>query len=260
MTNISIMNSTSNYRRSLTLILAPVLFTLGCASNPSTKGHKVSTEERASSPIVYNLPKLPYAYNALEPHVDARTMEIHYDKHHRGYVTNLNKALEGSDLASTPLEEILAMNDLPLAIRNNGGGHYNHALFWTVMSSPSRGGGVLKAGKLKTAIEKEFGSLEKLQSQFNKAALTRFGSGWAWLVVTPAGKLAITSTNAQDNPLMKLDDVVQGTPVLGLDVWEHAYYLKYQNKRADYINAWWKVVNWSEVERRFSEANSNVSR
>ena len=233
-------------------------FVLGaCASQAPTKSAEESIEESSkpvAKAIVYELPKLPYAYNALEPHVDARTMEIHYDKHHRAYVTNLNKALEGSPLASKPLEELLASPNLPAPVRNNGGGHYNHTLFWSVMVSPSQGGGVLKKGAVQSAIVRDFGSVEKFKEAFTQAALTRFGSGWAWLVVTADGKLAVTSTNAQDNPLMKVEGVVSGTPILGLDVWEHAYYLKYQNRRPDYIKAWWNVVSWQEVERRLAGA------
>lgn len=237
--------------------LACSLAVLGaCASKTDTAPVAAAASSVKGEAIVYQLPKLPYAYQALEPHVDARTMEIHYDKHHRAYVDNLNKALAGSDLASVPLTDLLKRKDLPAAVRNNGGGHYNHSLFWTLMTAPSKGGGSLKAGDLQKAIVKDFGSVDKFKEAFVQAATSRFGSGWAWLVVTPAGKLAITSTNAQDNPLMDIADVVNGAPVLGLDVWEHAYYLKYQNRRPDYIKAWWNVVNWSEAERLYKVATA----
>lgn len=194
------------------------------------------------------LPQLDYAYDALEPHIDARTMEIHHTKHHAAYTTNLNAAIEGSELAGQSIEAILAniSKHIP-AIRNNGGGFYNHNLFWKIMSP--KGGGAPK-GDLLSAIEQTFGSFEQFKEQFNKAAATRFGSGWAWLVKQSNGGLAITSTANQDNPLMDIAEV-KGTPILGLDVWEHAYYLHYQNRRPDYISAFWNVINWDEVASRF---------
>jgi superoxide dismutase, Fe-Mn family len=198
--------------------------------------------------VAHELPALPYAFNALEPHIDAQTMEIHHDRHHGGYVNNLNKALEGhADLQAKSLNDLLAnMNSVPenirTAVRNNGGGHANHSLFWEVLS-PNGGG--KPTGALADAITSTFGSFDKFKEEFAKAASTRFGSGWAWLVVD-GGKLAITSTPNQDSPIME-----GKTPVLGLDVWEHAYYLKYQNKRPDYIGAFWNVVNWAEVSKRY---------
>lgn len=200
--------------------------------------------------MTHALPSLPYAYDALEPHIDARTMEIHHTKHHQAYVDKLNAALEQApEQAEWPLEVLMKrLIDIPeaarMAIRNNGGGHYNHSLFWTVMSP--QGGGE-PSGALAAAITDTFGSFGEFQKLFAEAATTRFGSGWAWLVKRE-GKLAITSTANQDNPLM--DNA--GTPILCLDVWEHAYYLSYQNRRPDYIAAWWNVVNWREVERRFA--------
>lgn len=195
----------------------------------------------------FTLPDLPYDYSALEPHIDARTMEIHHTKHHGGYTANLNKALEGTDLENASIEEILGqVSRLPVAVRNNGGGYYNHNLFWTVMGPD---GGGEPSGDLRTAIDYAFGSFENFKKEFSTAAATRFGSGWAWLVKT-GDRLVITSTPNQDNPLMDLAEV-KGTPVFGLDVWEHAYYLKYQNRRPEYIENFWNVVNWNEVERRF---------
>jgi Fe-Mn family superoxide dismutase len=204
----------------------------------------------------FTLPALPYAYEALEPHIDKMTMEIHHDKHHKAYVDNLNKALETVDakiLTGTPTFENIFENvaKLPPAIRNNAGGHYNHTMFWTLMKP--NGGGEPK-GKLADAIKISFTSFDEFKKQFADASMKRFGSGWAWLVVSD-GKLKISSTANQDNPLMKLDTVeVKGTPVLALDVWEHAYYLKNQNRRADYIASFWNVVNWDECERLFVAA------
>lgn len=203
--------------------------------------------------MAFELPKLNYAFDALEPHIDARTMEIHHGKHHNGYVNNLNAAIEGTDLAGKSLEEILAnVSQHGAAVRNNGGGHYNHTLFWTILS-PNGGGA--PTGDLASAIDAEFGSFDAMKEQFNKAAATRFGSGWAWLCVHAGGKLEICSTPNQDNPLMDVETSgCGGTPILGLDVWEHAYYLHYQNRRPDYIGAFWNVVNWDEVARRFQAA------
>jgi superoxide dismutase, Fe-Mn family len=200
--------------------------------------------------MAFELPKLPYDYNALEPHIDAQTMEIHHSRHHNAYVTNLNGATAGTDAEKLTIEEICKnISKHTPAIRNNGGGHYNHSLFWTVLG-PNGGGA--PSGKLASEIDATFGSLDKLKEELNKAGTTRFGSGWAWLVVSD-GKLKVTSTANQDNPLMDVADV-KGTPIFGIDVWEHAYYLKYQNKRPDYLNAIWNVVNWKEVERRYEEA------
>lgn len=203
----------------------------------------------------YTLPALPYAYDALEPHIDKMTMEIHHDKHHQAYVDNMNKALATVDVsilgASQTFENIFdKVAKLPAPLRNNAGGHYNHSLFWQMMKP--NGGGEPK-GKLADAIKTTFGSFDEFKKQFADAAAKRFGSGWAWLVKTKEGKLVITSTANQDNPLMNLDSVeVKGAPVLALDVWEHAYYLKNQNRRADYINSWWNVVNWDTAENLFN--------
>ena len=192
--------------------------------------------------------ELKYDYNALEPYVDARTMEIHYSKHHAAYTANLNKAVEGTSLEGVSIEEIFAgMSKHPVAVRNNGGGFFNHNVFWSVMG-PNAGGE--PTGELLEAINSAFGSFADFKSQFNTAAATRFGSGWAWLVKQADGSLVVTSTPNQDNPLMDLAEV-KGTPLLTLDVWEHAYYLNYQNRRPEYIEAFWNVVNWEEVARRF---------
>jgi len=197
----------------------------------------------------FTLPSLPYAFDALEPHIDARTMEIHHGKHHQAYVTNLNKALEGSDAAGKSLEDLLGqISKLPAAVRNNGGGHYNHSMFWTIMKP---GGGGNPSGALADAINAAFGTFDDFKAKFAAAGAGRFGSGWAWLVRNGSGKLEIGSTPNQDNPLMDVSEV-KGHPVLGLDVWEHAYYLNYQNRRPDYITAWWNVVNWDEASKRFA--------
>lgn len=202
--------------------------------------------------MAFQLPPLPYPENALEPHVDARTMSIHHDKHHAGYTNNLNKALEGhADLESKSVEELLAnLDTLPAsiqtAVRNNGGGYANHALFWQIMS-PNGGG--QPSGDLAEAINSAFGSFDSFKDAFSKAGATRFGSGWAWLYVDADGNLAVGSTPNQDTPLMD-----GNTPILGLDVWEHAYYLNYQNRRGDYISAWWNVVDWDAVAENFADA------
>ena len=198
----------------------------------------------------FELPKLPYSYNALEPYIDAQTMEIHYTKHHAAYTTNLNKAIEGTALAGQSIEAIMQnISQHPVAVRNNGGGFYNHNLFWSIMSP--NGGGVPQ-GNIAKAIDKSFGSFEAFKEKFASAATTRFGSGWAWLVLKD-GELQISSTPNQDNPLMDVAEV-KGFPVLGLDVWEHAYYLKYQNRRPEYIDNFWNVINWSEVENRYNSS------
>ncbi len=199
--------------------------------------------------MAFELPKLPYAYDALEPYIDARTMEIHHTKHHNGYTTNLNNAIAGTDLEGKTIENILINLDMNnTAVRNNGGGYYNHNLFWTILS-PNGGGN--PTGELAEAIDKYFGSFEEFKTQFSKAAATRFGSGWAWLCVHEGGKLDICSSANQDNPLMP-GIGCGGNPILGLDVWEHAYYLHYQNRRPDYIEAFFNVINWTEVARRFA--------
>ena len=199
----------------------------------------------------FSLPELSYAPTALEPHIDARTMEIHHGKPHAPYVNNLNAAVQGTDMEGKSLEELFAqMSKLPPAVRNNGGGHWNHSMFWQIMA-PSGGGAA--EGELAQAIDAAFGSFDEFKKQFADAAAKRFGSGWAWLNVGADGKLFISSTPNQDNPLMDLAEQ-KGQPVLGLDVWEHAYYLHYQNRRPDYVTAWWNVVNWDEVSRRFAAA------
>ena len=196
----------------------------------------------------FELPKLPYAYDGLEPHIDARTMEIHHSKHHQGYTNNLNNAISGTDMEGKSIEEICATPGLSGAIRNNGGGYYNHCLFWNIMS-PNGGGN--PSGDLASAIDSTFGSFDNFKAEFSTAAGTRFGSGWAWLGVN-SGELKISSSANQDNPLM--DDQCGCTPILCLDVWEHAYYLNYQNRRPDYISAFFNVINWEEVSRRHAAA------
>ena len=200
--------------------------------------------------MAFELPKLPYDYNALEPHIDARTMEIHHGKHHNGYTTNLNNAIAGTDLEGKSIEEILTGLDLSnAAVRNNGGGFYNHALFWSTMS-PNGGG--TPTGALAEAIDAAFGSFDAFKDAFSKAAATRFGSGWAWLCVHKGGKVEVCSTPNQDNPLMP-EVGCEGFPILGLDVWEHAYYLNYQNRRPDYIAAFFNVVDWAAVSALYAE-------
>jgi Fe-Mn family superoxide dismutase len=201
--------------------------------------------------MAFELPKLKYAYNALEPHIDARTMEIHHTKHHQGYTNNLNAAIEGTNLAGKTIENILINLDMNNgAVRNNGGGFYNHSLFWDVMNPEDKG---RLSGELKGAIDAAYGNTDAFKDAFSKAAATRFGSGWAWLCVHKGGKVEICSSPNQDNPLMP-GVGCGGTPILGLDVWEHAYYLNYQNRRPDYINAFFNVINWNEVERRYALA------
>ncbi|KQR95429.1 superoxide dismutase [Chryseobacterium sp. Leaf180] len=196
----------------------------------------------------FELPKLPYAYDALEPTIDAKTMEIHHTKHHQAYIDNLNKAIEGTDLEGLSIEEICENGAEKPAVRNNGGGHYNHSLFWQILTP---GGSKEPVGLVKSAIE-NFGGMEKFKMDFSEAAKTRFGSGWAWLVKNEDGSLSVTSTANQDNPLMPMADK-KGTPILGLDVWEHAYYLNYQNRRPDYISAFFDVVNWDKVEELYNK-------
>lgn len=201
--------------------------------------------------MAFNLPELKYAYNALEPHIDTLTMETHHSKHHKAYVDNLNKALEGQcDWQDKSIEEILkSLDKLPEsirgAVRNNGGGHYNHAMFWEIMSPEGERAPV---GELAKKIDEDLGGFEKFKEEFKKAALGRFGSGWAWLVIEPSGKLAVTSTANQDNPISEGKKVV-----FGIDVWEHAYYLKYTNKRADYVDAWWNVLDWKAIEEKYQQ-------
>ena len=201
--------------------------------------------------MAFELPALPYASDALEPHIDKATMEIHHGKHHQAYVDNLNKALAGTEGENSKIEDILAnVSKYPAAVRNNGGGHYNHTFFWSIMSP---NGGNAPSGDLAAAIDSAFGSFDDFKKKFAEAGATRFGSGWAWLTVSADGSLQVSSTPNQDNPLMDVAEV-KGTPILGMDVWEHAYYLKYQNKRPDYIAAFWNVVNWDAVADRFTQA------
>jgi Fe-Mn family superoxide dismutase len=199
--------------------------------------------------MAHSLPALPYAFDALEPHIDAQTMQIHHDKHHQAYVDNLNKAIAGTDAENKTLEELMAnISAYPAAVRNNGGGHYNHTLFWEILGSA----GSKPSGDLANAIDSTFGSLDGLKEKMSTAGATRFGSGWAWLIVKD-GKLEVSSTPNQDNPLMDVADV-KGHPILGIDVWEHAYYLKYQNRRPEYLANIWNVINWNEVDKRYKAA------
>jgi Fe-Mn family superoxide dismutase len=201
--------------------------------------------------MAFELAPLPYAPDALEPFFDKQTMEIHHGKHHQAYVTNLNNAINGTEMDGKSIEELLKnVSKHPVAVRNNGGGHYNHTFFWKTLKKNEGG---KPSGALADAISKKFGSYEAFKEEFAKAATTRFGSGWAWLIVDANGDLAVTSTPNQDNPLMDAAEK-QGKPLLGLDVWEHAYYLKYQNKRPDYINAFWNVINWEEVSKNYESA------
>lgn len=225
----------------------PAASVLGKVDNQLNKftNHLRSTNKMAK----FELPKLEYAYDALEPYIDKMTMEIHYSKHHNAYVTNLNKAVEGTENEGKTLEAMFSnISKLPVAIRNNGGGHWNHSLFWTLMK---KNGGGKPTGKVADAVNSAFGSFDEFKTKFSTAAATRFGSGWAWLLVQN-GKLVVSSTPNQDNPLMDVAEV-KGTPILGLDVWEHAYYLKYQNRRPEYIENWWNVVNWDKASELFSK-------
>jgi len=236
------------------ILLSGLLIT-SCSESPkNTENQITNNENQQKTEIImkdgmHTLPALAYAYDALEPHFDARTMEIHHTKHHQAYITNLNNAINGTELAEKSLEEIFAsMSKHSAAVRNNGGGHWNHSFFWEILS-PTGGG--KPSGKLLSAIETKFGSFDTFKEEFAKAGMTRFGSGWAWLSVDANGQLQVSSTPNQDNPLMDVADV-KGTPILGLDVWEHAYYLLYQNRRADFIASFWNVVNWTEVEKRYN--------
>lgn len=201
--------------------------------------------------MAFELPKLNYAFNALEPHIDARTMEIHHGKHHQAYVTNLNNAIAGTDAEKMSIEEICKnISKFPMAVRNNGGGHYNHSLFWEIMSP--KGGGV-PSNEVGKAIEAELGGFDKFKTDFTQAGATRFGSGWAWLCVKADGKLCVCSSPNQDNPLMDISEC-KGTPILGMDVWEHAYYLNYQNRRPDYMTAFFNVIDWNKVNENYLKA------
>jgi superoxide dismutase, Fe-Mn family len=207
--------------------------------------------------MAHELPPIPYGYDALEPHIDARTMEIHHGKHHQAYVTNLNAALEGTEWADRPLDELLtSLDSLPedkrTPVRNNGGGHWNHTFFWQIMGPE---GGGEPSGELASAIESAFGDLETLKAQVNDAGVKRFGSGWTWLVRDSGGTLRVVSTPNQDSPVMEGQ-----TPILGIDVWEHAYYLKYQNRRPDYLEAWWNTVNWDKINERYNTGLTSMNR
>jgi superoxide dismutase, Fe-Mn family len=233
-------------------ILLGIILTVGLGEINlfASSYNKNRNEPVTSNSEKFSLPTLPYSFNALEPHIDARTMEIHYSKHHAAYTNNLNKLIAGTNAESLDIEQIMAhISKYPVGVRNNGGGYYNHNLFWTILDP--KGGGK-PSGNLLKAIETSFGSFETFKEQFSNAASTRFGSGWAWLVLSE-GKLLVTSTANQDNPLMDIAEV-KGTPLLALDVWEHAYYLNYQNRRADYIAAFWNLVNWEQVARNLGNA------
>jgi Fe-Mn family superoxide dismutase len=240
-----------NIRGCLTHLSKRCHFNSFCSKTKYSKLKKTYT-------MAFKLPDLPYAYDALEPHIDARTMEIHHGKHHAGYTNKLNAAVEAEGLEGKNIEELLMhVSEYSGAVRNNGGGYYNHKLFWEIMS-PDGGGVPSERMNIHKAIVRDFGSFENFKSEFAKAAATRFGSGWAWLCVSGSDHLQIVSTPNQDNPLM---DVVEytGTPILGLDVWEHAYYLNYQNRRPDYIEAFFNVINWAKVSENFNDANAGAS-
>jgi superoxide dismutase, Fe-Mn family len=224
---------------------------------PADSQGKVPNTQQEEKNMAYTLPALPYAYDALEPYIDAQTMEIHHTKHHQAYINNVNAALEGGPAEDKPIDALIkdlgaVPEDKRTAVRNNGGGHANHSLFWTIMA---KGAGGQPSGELAAAIKAELGGFDTFKEAFNKAATTRFGSGWAWLVVDPSGRLAVGSTANQDSPLMgQAIAGIAGTPILGLDVWEHAYYLKYQNRRPDYISAFWNVIDWNAVAQRYAQA------
>jgi superoxide dismutase, Fe-Mn family len=238
---------------SLTLVVFAAAF-LSCSQSTKEESNKNKIETNKTETVMkikHELGSLPYAYDALEPYIDKQTMEIHHTKHHQAYVNNLNAAIEGTEMDGKSLEEIFAsMSKHPVAVRNNGGGHWNHTMFWNIMGPAT---GEKPSGELLKAIENKFESFDKFKEEFSKAAATRFGSGWAWLIVDSNKKLQVTSTPNQDNPLMDIAEV-KGTPILAIDVWEHAYYLKYQNRRPDYVGNFWNVINWKEVEKRYKEA------
>ncbi|MBG0860864.1 MAG: superoxide dismutase [Bacteroidales bacterium] len=234
------------FLKNLGLGIAATAVSGGSVANELTTSKNITMENFNT----HEFPALPYAYNALEPYIDARTMELHYDKHHRTYFNNFTAAIKGTPLENSTIEEIFAkISSAGDAVRNNGGGFYNHVIFWKNLSAKSNG----PSQELSAALAKEFGSFDKFREAFGNSAKTRFGSGWAWLYLTSDKKLAIGSTPNQDNTLMNVSQI-KGTPLLALDVWEHAYYLKYQNRRPEYIDAFWNVVNWEEVSRRYKEA------
>lgn len=245
------MEKKDNSRRDF--LKKSALLTLGTLAASAVSENVMAAIDKMDEVISdepFTLPPLPYDYSALEPHIDKMTMEIHHSKHHQAYVTNLNKALAEGKISVKSIEELcMNVSKYSPAVRNNGGGHYNHSFFWKLMKP--NGGGEPK-GNLADAINRDFGSFAKMKEQFNDAAMKRFGSGWAWLIKKD-NKLSIASTPNQDNPLMDVSDA-KGTPILALDVWEHAYYLKHQNKRADYVNTWWDVVNWDEAYKQFDSA------
>jgi superoxide dismutase, Fe-Mn family len=242
-----------NKKLSLALVIFAIAF-LSCNQSTKEESNKNKIETKKTESVMkikHELGSLPYAYDALEPYIDKQTMEIHHTKHHQAYVNNLNAAIEGTELDGKPLEEIFSsMSKHPVAVRNNGGGHWNHTMFWNIMGPAT---GEKPSGELLKAIENKFESFDKFKEEFSKAAATRFGSGWAWLIVDSNKKLQVTSTPNQDNPLMDIAEV-KGIPILAIDVWEHAYYLKYQNRRPDYVGNFWNVINWKEVEKRYKEA------
>ncbi|MCC7232425.1 MAG: superoxide dismutase [Bacteroidia bacterium] len=247
------MNEIASSRR--TFLKKSSLLAIAGIAGPSVSSGFFTSHSMPESEVVdgeFTLPPLPYAYDALEPHLDKLTMEIHYTKHHQGYVNNLNKLVQENNIHATLDELVKNASKYPEGVRNNGGGHWNHSMFWKVM----RPGGSSPSGKISSAIAGAFESLDNFQEKFASAASKRFGSGWAWLVRTPSGKLEIGSTPNQDNPLMDLS-AFRGIPLLGLDVWEHAYYLKFYNKRGDYIREWWNVINWDQVAENLALAESN---
>jgi superoxide dismutase, Fe-Mn family len=234
-----------------TLLIAAVACATPVADNNRQEAETKNTPAYTGDPVEHRFLELPYAYDALEPHIDAQTMEVHYDKHHRGYFNNFKKAVEGTDLENATLNFIFEnASTLSSAVRNNAGGFFNHTLFWSILAPDGKGE---PSEALLEVINEDFGSMEAFQEEFNSAATGQFGSGWSWLVVQSDGKLAVTGTPNQDNPLMDVVDV-KGVPILALDVWEHAYYLKYQNKRGDYVQSFWNLVNWDEVNRRYAAA------
>lgn len=238
-------------RSTFLLSIAAIPITAGLSPLSNSLDQIINHNKRSKEQMAkYELPPLPYAYDALEPYIDKLTMEIHHDKHHAAYVANFNKALEGTDAESKTIEDIFnTVSKYSMAVRNNGGGVYNHSMFWTVMK---KNGGGIPTGPIADAIKFAFGSFDDFKTAFNSAATTRFGSGWAWLI-TNAGKVSVISTPNQDNPLMDVAEI-KGTPILLLDVWEHAYYLKYQNRRPEYVANFWNVINWDEVNKRYSAA------
>jgi len=237
-------------RRKFILSAAAIPLAAGLSSAEKRLNTFQNYYKRRIAMAKFELPKLPYEYDALEPYIDRLTMEIHHTKHHQAYVTNLNKALDGAAGEGKSLEDLMKnISRYPVAVRNNGGGHYNHSLFWGLMKKNAGG---FPKGEIEKAINSNFGSFEQFKKQFGEAAMVRFGSGWAWLIMND-GKMEITSTPNQDNPLMDSAEK-KGMPVLGIDVWEHAYYLKYKNKRAEYIENWWNVVNWDEVANLYSQS------